>query len=40
MVEFLVSMLANVGAAAANFGSQACIFVIVDEEETPRSLIK
>ena len=33
-------ILAAVGALLASMGSQACMFVIIDEPECPKSLIK
>lgn len=37
---FIASVLASLGTIVASFGSQACILVIVDEPECPKSLIK
>lgn len=34
------NLLAMLGLGAANAGSQACFFYVVDEEECPESLIK
>ena len=39
-MAFLSTVLAAVGSLFANVGSQACYFVIVDEPECPKSLIK
>ena len=36
----LASMLAAAGSFIAGFGSQACMFVFLDEPECPQSLIK
>lgn len=36
----LATILAAVGALTASLGSQACIVVILDEAECPKSLIK
>lgn len=33
-------ILAAVGSLVANMGSQACVFVIFDEPECPKSLVK
>ncbi len=39
-MSFIASVLANLGGLFANMGSQACVFWWMDEEETPKSLIK
>lgn len=39
-MAFLSTVLAAVGSLLANVGSQACYWVIVDEPECPKSLIK
>ena len=39
-MEFLANLLASIGGAAAETGSKACMFVILDEPECPESLIK
>lgn len=39
-MTFIASLLANLGGLFANVGSQACFFWWMDEEETPKSLIK
>lgn len=39
-MKFLSNLFASMGNLAASFGSQACFFVIVDEPECPKSLIK
>lgn len=36
----LANLLAMLGLGAANVGSQACHFLILDEVECPESLIK
>ncbi|MBQ9072608.1 MAG: cyclic lactone autoinducer peptide [Bacilli bacterium] len=36
----LANLLAMLGLGAANAGSQACWFLMVDEAECPESLIK
>ncbi len=36
----VAKILAAVGALLATMGSQACMFVIIDEPECPKSLIK
>lgn len=37
---FLSTVLATVGSFFATFGSQACVYVVMDEPECPKSLIK
>lgn len=37
---FLASILATLGTLAASFGSQACMVIVWDEPECPKSLIK
>ena len=37
---FFANLLAMLGLGAANAGSQACLWVMLDEEECPKSLIK
>lgn len=39
-MAFVASLLASVGSFLATMGSQACIMVIIDEPECPKSLIK
>ena len=39
-MKFLSNLFASMGNLAASFGSQACILVIIDEPECPKSLIK
>jgi len=39
-MEFLANLLANLGGAAAETGSKACVFIMFDEPECPESLIK
>jgi len=39
-MEFLANILSNIGGALAETGSNACIFIMVDEPECPESLIK
>lgn len=39
-MEFLANLIANIGGAAAETSSSACMFVILDEPECPESLIK
>lgn len=36
----ITNLLASVATFAAQFGSQACFFVLVDEPECPKALIK
>lgn len=37
---FFANLLAALGFGAAKTGSQACIFMVIDEPECPESLIK
>ena len=39
-MTFIASILSFIGAAVASTGSNACIIVIMDEPECPKSLIK
>ncbi len=39
-MSVITSILANLGGLFAGLGSQACVFWWIDEEETPKSLIK
>ena len=39
-MEFIANLLANLGGAAAETSSQACMLVMFDEPECPASLIK
>lgn len=39
-MEFIANILANLGGAAAETSSSACVFMIIDEPECPESLIK
>lgn len=39
-MAFLSTVLATVGSFLASFGSQACFYVVLDEPECPKSLIK
>lgn len=39
-MKFLSNLFASMGNLAANFGSQACIVVFLDEPECPKSLTK
>lgn len=39
-MSFLATILGTVGSILAGIGSQACILVVVDEPECPKSLIK
>ncbi len=39
-MTFIASILSFLGAAAASTGSNACFFVMLDEPECPKSLIK
>ena len=39
-MAFVASLLASVGSFLATMGSQACAFVIIDEPECPKILIK
>ena len=40
MKDFFASILAALGLNAAAAGSQACWWLMMDEEECPKSLIK
>ncbi len=39
-MAFVASLLATVGSFLATMGSQACILVVADEPDCPKSLIK
>lgn len=39
-MAFLSTVLAAIGSLLATVGSQACYWVIIDEPECPKSLIK
>jgi len=39
-MEFIANLLANIGGAAAETSSKACMFAMFDEPECPKSLIK
>lgn len=39
-MTFIASILSFIGAAVASTGSNACLIVIMDEPECPKSLIK
>ena len=39
-MSFLASIFSVLGTLAASFGSQACMVVVWDEPECPKSLIK
>lgn len=39
-MTFVASLLATVGSFLATMGSQACMVIIIDEPECPKSLIK
>jgi len=39
-MAFLSTVLATVGSFIATLGSQACFYVVLDEPECPKSLIK
>ena len=36
----LANILAAIGSLSAGFGSQACMYFLLDEPECPKSLIK
>lgn len=40
MAKLFSNVLAALGLGAANIGSQACLMVLFDEPECPKSLIK
>ncbi len=39
-MSFIADLLAKLGVGAANAGTQACVFLIVDEPTAPKSLIE
>ena len=39
-MAFIASILATFGSFVANMGSQACIFILADEPECPKNLVK
>lgn len=39
-MTFIASILSFIGAAVASTGSNACLLMILDEPECPKSLIK
>lgn len=39
-MNFIANILSSLGSAVAETSSNACIFVMVDEPECPKSLIK
>ena len=39
-MAFIASLLATIGTFVASMGSQACMVVVADEPECPKSLIK
>lgn len=39
-MTFVASLLATVGSFLATMGSQACIFILADEPECPKNLVK
>lgn len=39
-MTFIASILSFLGAAVATTGSNACVFIMVDEPKCPKSLIK
>ena len=39
-MTFIASILSFLGAAVASTGSNACIIIMLDEPECPKSLIK
>lgn len=39
-MTFIASILSFLGAAVATTGSNACILIVMDEPECPKSLIK
>jgi len=40
MKNIFAAFLSMFGSSAAEAGSQACFFMLLDEAETPKSLIK
>ena len=39
-MSFFANILSLVGSAVASLGSNACVVMIIDEPECPKSLIK
>ena len=39
-MTLIASILSFLGSAAASTGSNACVFIMVDEPKCPKSLIK
>ncbi len=39
-MSIITTILATLGGVFANLGSQACLLWWIDEEETPKSLLK
>lgn len=39
-MNFLSNLFAGIGSLLANTGSQACYWVLIEEPECPKSLIK
>ena len=39
-MSFFANILSLVGSAVASLGSNACVIMIIDEPECPKSLIK
>lgn len=39
-MTFIASILSFIGAAVASTGSNACLLIMLDEPECPKSLIK
>lgn len=39
-MTLIASILSFIGAAVASTGSNACAFIMIDEPECPKSLIK
>lgn len=40
MFNFLANALAGIGSFFSSIGSNACVFVYVDEPDCPKSLLK
>ena len=39
-MNFIANLLANLGQSVAETSSSACVFMMLDEPECPKSLIK
>ena len=39
-MNFIAKLLAKLGSGASNTGTQACVFLFLDEPKMPKSLIE